>query len=292
MKMSVNALAATSRARNVSLGVVFFLLAAAIPLAAQTEKWVAWEAKGDTLLSQDNFKGALKLYTKVVKATKLKDKAGFSALYKRAVCYYSMGDLQASLDDLNVFIPLFPQAVQAHILLSFIYKDLHDNVKQLAALQKVLELQPSNPEVIKIRGGIYIGQEKFVEAKNDLLFVRTVRDDAQSEAHLGYTYYRLNQIDSALIALNKSIELNESYIPAYLYAGSFCIEQENFDLALKYLNVAVRLDPENTSILFYRGIALVEKGNLDEWCSCLNTAFYAGEDDAGGYLTEFCYGGN
>jgi tetratricopeptide (TPR) repeat protein len=117
-----------------------------------------------------------------------------------------------------------------------------------------------------------------------------VRDDAETEVYLGYSYYNLQKVDSALMALNKSIELDPNYIPAYLYAGSFCLEQGNNDLALKYLTIASRLDPTNTTVLFYKGIALVEKENLDEGCSCLNKAFYAGEDDASDYLSEYCYG--
>lgn len=290
MKMSVNASAVTNRANQIVFFVVFFLLTAATSLSAQNAKWAQWEAQADTLVSQEDFPGAIKLYSKIIKASKLKDRASVGALYKRAVCYYSLGDHEKALKDLDVFIPLFPQIAQAHILRAFIYKDLHDNEHQLEELEQVLALQPSNPEVIKLRASIYMDEEKYREAINDLLFVRTVRDDAETEVYLGYSYYSIQQIDSALIALNKSIELAPNYLPAYLYAGSFCMEEGNYDLALKYLTIASRLDPTNTTVLFYKGIALVEKENLDEGCSCLNKAFYGGEDDAGDYLTEYCYG--
>jgi tetratricopeptide (TPR) repeat protein len=290
MRMSVNASVVTNRATLITFLVVFLFLTAPLSLSAQNEKWAQWGAQADTLLSHDDFQGAIKLYSKIVKASKVKDKTSMGALYKRAVCYYSLGDFQNALKDLDVFIPLYPQVAQAHILRAFIYKDLHDNARQREALEQVLALQPSNPEVIKLRASINMDEEKYREAINDLLFVRTVKDDAETEVYLGYSYYYIQNMDSALIALNKSIELDPNYLPAYLYAGSFCLETGNYDLALKYLTIASRLDPKNTTVLFYKGIALVEKDNLDEGCSCLNKAFYAGEDDAGDYLTEYCYG--
>jgi len=287
--MSVN-VSLINSTRLTAFIAVFFLLTAVISLPAQNAKWAQWESEADTLLSRENFSGAIKLYTKIIKASKLKDKNSMGALYKRAVCYYSTGDHQRALKDLDVFVSMYPQVVQAHILRAFIYKDLHDNEHQLEALERVLALQPSNPEVIKLRASVYMEEEKYREAITDLLFVRTVKDDAETEVYLGYSYYSLQQIDSALIALNRSIELNPSYLPAYLYAGSFCIEEGNYDLALKYLAIASRLDPANTTVQFYKGIALIEKENLDEGCSCLNKAFYGGEDDAADYLKEYCYG--
>jgi tetratricopeptide (TPR) repeat protein len=79
-------------------------------------------------------------------------------------------------------------------------------------------------------------------------------------------------------------------MPAYLYAGSFCLQEDEFDLALKYLNVALKVEPKNATALFYKGVALVELKKEKEGCSCLSKAFYAGEDDAGDYLKQYCFG--
>ena len=58
---------------------------------------------------------------------------------------------------------------------------------------------------------------------------------------------------------------------------------------LKYINLALRLDPKNKQALFYKGAALIELEKIDEGCSCLNRAFYAGMDEAGDYLKEYCF---
>ena len=84
--------------------------------------------------------------------------------------------------------------------------------------------------------------------------------------------------------------MDATFAPAYLYGGTFALEEENFELALKYLDVALRLDPENVAALFYKGVALVELKKEKEGCSCLNEAFMAGQDDAADYLKQYCYG--
>src|SRR6478752_730490 len=95
------------------MGIRAFFLGAAISvfcfdqLSAQSQKWQALEVEADTLLNRQDFKGAAKIYSKIIKSSKLKDQAGYSALYKRAVCLYSMGKFEAALKDLDIFIPAY-----------------------------------------------------------------------------------------------------------------------------------------------------------------------------------------
>ena len=137
---------------------------------------------------------------------------------------------------------------------------------------------------------LYIDENKHALAKNDLKQVKLIQDDAEIQTYLGLAYFNTDQPDSAFISLKKSMELDATYQPAYLYAGSFHLQNEEYNLALTYLNLALRIDPKNYMALFYKGIALVEKDKITEGCSCLAKAFYAGVDDAGDYLKEYCYG--
>ena len=58
---------------------------------AQDPKWKKWETEADTLMNKQDFEGAIKLYSKAIKSSKLKDKSAYPPVYKRAVCYYSIG---------------------------------------------------------------------------------------------------------------------------------------------------------------------------------------------------------
>jgi tetratricopeptide (TPR) repeat protein len=258
-------------------------------LLAQESNWAAWEVEADTLMNRQNYDGAIKLYSKIVNESKLKSKENYRPLYKRAIGYYSSGNLPNALNDISQFIPEFPQNYQAHILRALIYQQMGDEEKQLLDLDKAIELQSSNVELIRWRGGLLLEKGEYQKAKQDLLVARSTQDDPELETNLGLAYYSLEKPDSALISLNKSIELDATYEPAYLYAGSFCLELEKYELGLKYLNLALLINPENVNALFYKGIALVELKKTEEGCSCLSKAFKAGQDDAADYLKQHCY---
>jgi len=257
---------------------------------AQTDKVKALEVQADTLLNRQDFAGALKLYAKILKDHKEKDKFYYSILYKNAVAHYSIGEYNQALKDLEEFIPAYPTFPQARLLRAFIYREQGDADKQLAELEEAMKLQPSNPELMKWRAMLYLDKGKFDSAKTDLKFVKLYQDDSEVETYLGFAYYNTGEKDSAMMSLNKAISLDATYQPAYLYAGSFSLQEENYDLALKYLNLALRLDPKNHTALFYKGVALVEKDKLDEGCSCLAKALRLGADDAVDYLKQYCYG--
>ena len=171
----------------------------------------------------------------------------------------------------------------------FVEKGIGLDLYELIDLEEVISSRPGDPGLLKWRATLYIDKGEYLLGKRDILEVLNFQPDAEAQTYLGLAYYNLNYPDSALMSLNKAIELDVNYLPAYFYAGSFCLQEGEYDLALKYINLVLRLDPKNPTALFYKGIALVEKKNFDVGCSCLNKAFYLGLDDAGDYLKEYCY---
>lgn len=249
-----------------------------------------WESDADTLMSQQQFDKAIDLYSKVIKASGLKVKDDYRPVYKRAFAYYYTGQFDLALKDIDVFIPQFSHVAQAHILRSLIYGQTGEDKQQLESLERAIELQGDNLELIKWRGSIQLQQGEYTKAKSDFLKVRDLLDDAELETNLGMTYYSLEKVDSAFLCLNKSIELDATHQMAYLYAGSFCLELEQYTRGIQYLDLALLLNPENQSAWFYKGIALVELKRTEEGCRLLTKAFNAGQDDAADYLKEHCYG--
>ena len=247
------------------------------------------EVEADTLMNHQQYEKAIKIYSKIIKASALKVRDDYRVVYKRAFAYYYIGQFDLALKDLEVFVPQFPQAAQAHMLGAFIYGQTGDTDKQLASIEKAIELQAGNIELIKWRGSVLLEKGEYAKAKNDLLKVRAQLDDPELETNLAVAYYSSENIDSALLSINKSIELDATYEPPYLYAGSFCLETEKYALAIQYLDLALRLNPENANALFYKGVALVELKKIESACSCLSKAFKLGQDDAADYLKEHCY---
>ncbi len=278
-----------------AIGLIFVFLSMAAAAIAQSKKHAAWTVEGDTLYSRGDYAGAAKWYTKVLDANpptngKYSDRSHYGILYRRAVCYYSTQQFEKALTDLEVFEPQFPNSPQPKLLKAFIYRELGDADKQLENLSAAMELQPANPDFLKWRGFLLMQKERYDEARADLLDARELADDAEVEAYLGLYYQHRGETGSAYACFNRAIELNPTFLGAYLFAGSSAIMAEDYAVGLEYLNLALRIDARNPDVLFYKGVALVELKQLDEGCRCLNRAFYNGADNAGDYLAQYCFG--
>jgi tetratricopeptide (TPR) repeat protein len=174
-------------------------------------------------------------------------------------------------------------------LRALIYRIKEDGPKQIEDLNIALDFQPSNAGLLKWRAGLLLDSKEYKKAKQDAESAILFQDDPEAEAYLAFAQFNLSNPDSALMAINKAIALDYTYLPAYIYAGSFCLQENEYDLALKYLNLGLRVDPDNLTVLFYKGVALVELKQIDEGCRALNKAFYLGYDDASGYIQQYCY---
>ncbi len=248
-----------------------------------------WETDADTLMNHEDFAGAAALYSRIISECTFKEQSDYRFIYKRAVSYYSESRFDSALTDMNHFVSEFPESPQARILRALIYRQKGDTTNQLNDLQKAIDLRGSTPELIRWRGALRADKGDFKGAKKDLEEAKVFTDDAELETNLGFIYYSLGSLDSALVCFNKAIVLDVNYSASYLYAGTFCLEDERYELALTYLELALRIDPANRSALFYKGASLVELKRTDEGCRCLQKAFDAGEDDAADYLKEYCF---
>jgi len=257
---------------------------------AQDAKLKKMEAEGDSAMSQQDYAKAIKIYGKVIKSSKLKERADYLALYKRAVCYFSISDFNHALEDLNQVVPKLPALPQSRMLRALTYGELGQSDKKKEDLAQALLAEPANPGLLKWRASIYLEDEEYKLARKDLEVAKIFDDDAETEMYLGVAQYNGGSIDSAFQSLDKAIELDATYMPAYMYASSFSLEVERYEQAAQYLDLAGRLEPKNTTVFFYKGVALVELEKVEEGCRYLRKAFYAGVDDASGYLKEYCFG--
>ncbi len=271
--------------------VIFLIAASPVWLAAQPAyKWSKTETLADTLLNRRQVYDALKLYTKVIRAQQKAKFTGQSAVrFKRALCYYYSADFDRALSDLNIFIEQNPSYLRAHLLRAYVYREMRKPEEQLADLEEILRQDFQNIDLHKWRAGTLLEWGKIEEAKHALETLQEFYNDEEVELNLGLACYYQHDFTTALFHFNQAIFMNGGYLPAYRYATLLCAEQQWYEKALEYGTLALLLSPQDPELLFYKGIALAETGNLDAACSCLNKAFYAGLDEASGYLEHYCY---
>lgn len=273
------------------VAIIFLSLIFTVSTRAQlaSAKWKIVEAEGDTLMNQENYQGALTKYSEAIEISKLKDSESKRVLYKRAICYYSLHDFNKALADVNAFIPFYPSFPRARLLRAFINRELGNVQAQLDDINELLMMNLGDPDILKFKANIYLETNKYDSAKIELLKLQKVVNDEEIETQLGLSYYNLNDPDSAFVHFDAALDLNGGYAPAYLYITSLCLEQEAFDMALNYVDLGLRLEPDNQQLIFYKGIALAESKKTEEGCRLLAKVFYAGLDQAGDYLKQYCY---
>jgi tetratricopeptide (TPR) repeat protein len=255
----------------------------------KTREALAIEA--DTLLSREDYAGALQIYSRILERSKERTADDYPLIYKRAYCYYALNEFDSALTDINTYIKKIPDE-QARLLRAYINQELEDYDAQLEDLNAFIMANPGNPELLRWRASVYIESERYRDAQNDLRKLMAYNPGPELHAYLGLNYYYLDDPDSAMMIFDEVIESSPEYIQSYIYASSISLEQEAADLALEYIEKGLGVEGGNLTLLFYKGIALVEKEKIDEGCRCLTRAFEGGLDDATDYLKSYCYGAN
>ena len=265
------------------------LSVSSLTLHAQSDKIDSWKGEADSLMQQEMFTEALKLYDRVISSARQGDPRGTEARYKRVICLYSLENMNDALKEINIFVEQNPEFPQARLLRAYIYREFDNTKGQARDIDHLLSLNPLNVDLIKWKSYLLIQKEAYDSARAQLKYAGLLQNDAEIELYLGMTYYYDDDADSALMHFDKAIEMRPGFFSALLYSASLCLDQEAYELALRYLDKAALLDPANPSVLFYKGIALTELGQSEEGCRYLSRAFYEGEEDAAGFLEQNCY---
>ena len=251
----------------------------------------ALEEEALRLIQNEQYAEAIPPLNKIIAATGLKTHEDYKALYRRAICYFYLEEFQLALNDLNLFIPEFNSIPQPYIMRALIYRSLNESRKQISDLNVALSL-PAQEDLSKLfrwRAAALMSLNSYDSAAQDIRNSMRAEADAEGYAYLGFIQFNQDKYDSALRSINSAIEVDYTYLPGYLYATSFCLQKSDYNQALMYSNLGLLVDDQNPDLLFYKGVALIELNREDDACRYLNKAFYLGNDDAGDYLSQYCY---
>ncbi len=97
------------------------------------------------------------------------------------------------------------------------------------------------------------------------LFNQVLSDDPgywHANYNLGYTYYRLGNLEAADHYLRRAIRINPNKPDEYFYLGMTRFKQGRVDVAADAIRQAVRIRPEAYAYHFALGVVLKSKGDL------------------------------
>ena len=246
------------------------------------------EVEADTLVGRQEYAKALPMYDKLIAKSKMKDEADYQLYYKRSVCHYGLENYDAALADINKLIEKYPNP-QAKLLRAYINQEREEYAALIDDLNDIIASNPGSPELVQWRASAYMEAGKYEEARDDIKTLLNYNPVPELKAFLGLTYYYQGDSDSAIVIFDEVLEEKPTFLQAYVYASSMCLDEQAYELALSYINKGLALEPENTTLIFYKGIALVETEKEEEGCRCLTQAFNEGLDDVADYLKEYCY---
>lgn len=105
-----------------------------------------------------------------------------------------------------------------------------------------------------------------------LIVVLSTQLNAQNKTssllEIGAKQYELQQYDSAIESFYQVIYLDSTIVDAYTFLGYIWINKMNFDSAIVYLNKSIELDSTNGEVFFARGFAKYGYFNLTYGDAC------------------------
>jgi len=88
-----------------------------------------------------------------------------------------------------------------------------------------------------------------------------ITDSADLYYTLGLAYLHLGDMDKALEALNKTVDITPAHCEALVCLGQIAFHKSEFDYSRKYYETALKLAPEpRTKAVLYTSLALTESG--------------------------------
>lgn len=165
-----------------------------------------------------------------------------------------------------------------------------DSKNSQAALQKLIELNPENPQANAYLGKLAAEEENYLKAAK---FVQKAIDNDPTN----YDYYLdlgnylryQGKFDQATEAWQKATELDPTYFLAYTYLAGIYDEQNRFDKALENYHMVIETNPkyyyayEETAILEYH------MGNWENAIKYFSKAYEYSDSYAYKLMCAACY---
>jgi len=171
-------------------------------------------------------------------------------------------DKEFVIETLEKAISLDPKSAKAHRILEQAYQEQEEYDKPIKALQKAVEMEPSERTYAKL-GETYksIGKDsaavktycdlgqtyqdkgeynKAIEAFQKAIYIEP---DKWTYAHLGGAYRQNKEYDSAIANLDKAISLDPQYAWAYRELGLTYRDKEDYNKAIESFQEAIKIEP-------------------------------------------------
>lgn len=218
--------------------------------------------------------------------------------YRLANSYFSLGEVEKSIEECDRVLELNRNHFGARLLLSQAYLSMGDLEEEVEELEKLKELYPNNGVIRTRLAEAYLRVEKLDEALEELEFVKEQNPNIASIYQMmGHIYSIRKSYDLAMENYRKSLQIRpdlttrlnlaiikekvgrgkEAFLEyreiiqeapavsrafnnlAWMYAN---MEKKNLDLAMNYANKALALTPRDGFVYDTLGFIYFRRGDM------------------------------
>jgi len=164
--------------------------------------------------------------------------------------------LEQSVRHLERAVSIYPQFVQATLMLGTAYMDLGQLEKAEQTLKRTVELDPKAANALFALGELYLRQKKDEDAEKTLLRGLQIEDRSfQGHLSLARVYWSMASkikdetqarpsLENAYDQVNKSLKLNADLAPAHLLKGNLLLRVRRVADAQHEFEDYLRLEPK------------------------------------------------
>lgn len=221
----------------------------------------AYHYRADAYRTLGRHKQALDDYSRTIK---LRPKDPFR-YYARALLYMDMQRWTLALTDLNTAIELKPAYKKFYLARARVYQQLGKYEQAVADYEKGRRAAAKTDSVLEIMPS-YIGAYRYDKALR-LLAASPQADTAAAHYWRGRIHWGRNEADEAVSSFSKSINRDETFVPAYKYRANAFKEMGELEAALADYTILISLEPEaifyNRRGLIYEDLGLFNQAEED-----------------------------
>jgi len=154
-------------------------------------------------------------------------------------------DAKTGISRLEKAVKIYPDYLEAQLLLGTAYLDSKQLEKAESALKSAIRIDSRTPEALWALGELYRQKKNYPEAEKALVTGTALRDQApQGHLALGRLYYQMGNLQKAGSEIGRTLQLNPKEAEAYVVAGDILLKAQKASEALEMYSEYLKLEPE------------------------------------------------
>ena len=167
------------------------------------------------------------------------------------------------------FIENYPYVMGGYLALKGVYDAMGKADAGIMIMEEAIRKNPDRIWPYRRLGVVYFRLRKYADAIKIFEDGLKIRDDGTLHNNIGFSYFKLGDMENAKISFEQAIRLNPSYHAAYFHLGELYEYQEKYDLAEENFKKAIEIKADIDDYYLKLGMFLQKVGRYKEIISFL-----------------------